>query len=123
MHEHLVKGRFAQRYVGQLNTNLVDPAEYLGKCHNSVRRRHRHGVRLVIRLGVLEIGDRSPDFGQVGRIDRTHRAVAESHAALEFLGGPVGDNTAMINDDDGIAERVGFFKILRREQDGGALRR
>ena len=75
------------------------------------------GVDLhVARDGAQALGRRR-ELGRVGDLEVDQVA---GHLRLEVVGGVAGDDLAVVDDDDAVAQMVGLVEVVRGEEDGGA---
>jgi hypothetical protein len=119
--EHLVEAGAAQVELGDPDPGVLEPPHHAGQ-HVLLADRDRDRRIADLRLGQREPGHDRHHGRHVGRVGRADAQRLRPGPGLELVRRPGRDDRPVVDDGDILGELIGFFQVLRSEQDGNAGR-
>jgi nucleotide-binding universal stress UspA family protein len=103
--------------VFELQAGLVDPANELGECARGAAG--IDGERFAVVAAQMAFdGFEAGDFGRHGLCGGYFHSRLAKGLLLDVAGRAEGDDLALVDDGDAIAESFGLFDVVRGQQDG-----
>ena len=121
LEEDVVERRAADGDVLDADAGLVEPARGLSDLAGAVRERDAEGPVLDEGAPVRDRREgRQRRLAPVSVVETDLELVAPN-LVLQVVGGPFGDDDAVVDDRDPVGEPIRFVQLLRREKHGRAL--
>ena len=120
--EDVVEGGTPQPDVVETDPGPVEQPEGVGQARRPVRDRHEQRSAAGVDGRGLGADRREEllDLGEAGGVGERELEALAADLPFELVGGALGDDPAVVDDDDLVREQVGLLEVLRREQQRGA---